>query len=61
VARCRAVLGAPLMATVSDLPASDWRVGAPMFFCGLLQLAAMTAALLHFRRFTPRGNLRPDA
>ena len=55
------ILGAPLMALVSDLPADDWRVGAPMFFCGLLQLAAMSAALLYFRRFTPRETPRSDA
>ena len=43
------VLGAPLMAAVSDLPVSDWRVGAPMFFCGVLQLAAMGFAWRYFR------------
>lgn len=38
------VLSAPLMASVSHLPISDWRVGAPMYFCALLQFAAMFAA-----------------
>lgn len=38
------MLGAPLLATVSHLPAQDWRVGAPFFFCSLLQgIAALLA------------------
>ncbi len=44
------VLAAPLMATVSHLPPSDWRIGAPMFFCAALQGLAMILAVLHFRR-----------
>jgi DHA1 family tetracycline resistance protein-like MFS transporter len=39
------VLSAPLLAGVSHLPPQDWRVGAPLFFCALLQgMAAMLAA-----------------
>ena len=41
-------LGAPLMAMVSDLPVTDWRVGAPMYCCGLLQLAALGFAWRYF-------------
>jgi MFS transporter, DHA1 family, tetracycline resistance protein len=44
------VLGAPLLAAVSDLPAGDWRIGAPFFFCALLQAAALILAVVHFRR-----------
>jgi len=44
------VLGAPLMGAVSHLPAADWRVGAPFFFCAALQLIAMLIAAHHFRQ-----------
>ena len=44
------VLGAPLMGAVSHLPPSDWRVGAPFYFCSALQLAAMLVAARHFSR-----------
>ena len=49
------VLGAPLMAAVSHLPVADWRVGAPMYFCALLQFAAMAVAAKHFAKpkFSP--------
>ena len=42
------VLGAPLMAIVAHLPAADWRVGATMYFCALLQLTSMLCAARHF-------------
>ena len=44
------VFGAPLLGLVSHLPSSDWRVGAPMFFCAALQSLALLFAVLHFRR-----------
>lgn len=44
------MFGAPLMAGVSDLPRLDWRVGAPMYFCALLQFTAMALAWRHFSR-----------
>ena len=44
------VLGAPLMGAVSHLPTTDWRVGAPMFFCAALQLASVLIAARHFSR-----------
>ncbi len=44
------VFAAPLMATVSHLPRSDWRVGAPMFFCAALQATALLLAAVHFQR-----------
>ena len=43
------VIGAPLLGVVSHLPRTDWRVGAPFFFCAALQLAATLMALRHFR------------
>ncbi len=43
------VIGAPLLATVSHLPPGDWRIGAPFFFCALLQALALLFAWLHFR------------
>jgi len=44
------VFGAPLLAMVSHLPRGDWRIGAPFFFCALLQAASLALAVLHFRR-----------
>ena len=43
-------IGAPLLAAVSHLPHGDWRIGAPFYFCALLQAASMLIALRHFRR-----------
>ena len=51
------LLGAPLLALVSHLPRGDWRLGAPMFFCALLQSVALALAVLHFRR--ARGAILP--
>ena len=44
------VLGAPLLAVVSHLPPSDWRMGAPFFFCAALQLVSLYLAVLHLRQ-----------
>ncbi len=44
------VLGAPLMGAVSHLPPSDWRVGAPFYFCAALQMASMAVAARHFSK-----------
>lgn len=41
--------GAPLLAAVSHLPRGDWRIGAPFYFCSLLQAAALALAFFHFR------------
>ena len=43
------VLTAPLLGTVSHLPRGDWRIGAPFYFCALVQLAALGLAWRHFR------------
>lgn len=44
------LIGAPLLALVSHLPQGDWRIGAPFYFCALLQAAALVLAVSHFRR-----------
>jgi DHA1 family tetracycline resistance protein-like MFS transporter len=44
------MLGAPLLGMVSHLPAGDWRIGAPMYFCAALQALALVFAILHFRQ-----------
>ncbi|PKU26272.1 MFS transporter [Telmatospirillum siberiense] len=41
--------GAPLLAAVSHLPSGDWRIGAPLYFCALLQAASLALAFVHFR------------
>ncbi len=43
------VIAAPLLASVSHLPRGDWRIGAPFYFCALLQAASMLVAWRHFR------------
>jgi DHA1 family tetracycline resistance protein-like MFS transporter len=55
------VLGAGLLTAVSHLPPGDWRIGAPYFFCAVLQAAAMLLALRHFRsqRHEPRVRVTP--
>ena len=42
-------IGAPMLATVSHLPRGDWRIGAPFYFCALLQAASIVIAVRHFR------------
>ena len=42
--------GAGLFSLVSDLPAQDWRIGAPFFFCAVLQAVALLLAWRHFGR-----------
>lgn len=43
------VIGAPLLGMVSHLPAGDWRIGAPMYFCAALQAVSLVIAYTHFR------------
>ena len=43
-------LGAPLLGLVSHLPQGDWRIGAPLYFCALLQAVSLCLALVHFQR-----------
>jgi len=44
------VLSAPLLGAVSHLPRGDWRIGAPFYFCALIQAVALGLAWMHFRR-----------
>ena len=44
------LLGAPLLGVVSHLPRGDWRIGAPFYFCAVLQLMALVLAWLHFSK-----------
>jgi DHA1 family tetracycline resistance protein-like MFS transporter len=48
------ILGAPLLAVVSHFPQGGWRIGAPFFFCALLQLASLYLAILHVQRHRRR-------
>ena len=41
-------IGTPLLAHVSHLPTSDWRVGAPFFVSAALQAVALWLAQRHF-------------
>jgi DHA1 family tetracycline resistance protein-like MFS transporter len=44
------VIGAPLLGIVSHLPAGDWRIGMPYYFCAALQALAAVLAVRHFTR-----------
>ena len=44
------MFAAPLLGAVSHLSPGDWRIGAPMFFCALLQALALAFAVTHFRK-----------
>lgn len=53
------MLAAPLLALVSHYPPGDWRIGAPFYFCSVLQLTSLGLAILHFRRH--RRSLKASA
>jgi DHA1 family tetracycline resistance protein-like MFS transporter len=55
------VIAAPLLTLVSQLPRGDWRIGAPFYFCALLQAGALTLAIRHFRGESRRAVLAPAA
>jgi MFS transporter, DHA1 family, tetracycline resistance protein len=42
--------GPSLLAQVSELPPSDWRVGAPFFLSATLQFFALVVTVIHFAR-----------
>ncbi|TSA15979.1 MAG: MFS transporter [Betaproteobacteria bacterium] len=44
------MLAAPLLVMVSHLEKGDWRIGAPFYFCALLQATSLALAVAHFRR-----------
>ena len=50
------VIGAPLLGVVSHLPRGDWRIGAPFYFCALVQAIALGLAWTHFHN-ARRGRL----
>ena len=49
------IIGAPLLAIVSHLPKGDWRIGAPFYFCALMQVASLALAVWHFRTHLSAG------
>jgi len=49
------MFGAPLLGLVSDLPKGDWRIGAPFYFCALLQAVSLLLAKRHFSRQRSAG------
>jgi DHA1 family tetracycline resistance protein-like MFS transporter len=53
------LMGAPLLAEASHLPAGDWRIGAPFFLSALLQTGALALAVAHFRRHAPAPHIAP--
>ena len=54
------MLGAPLLALVSDLPKGDWRIGAPFYFCAALQTVSLGLAFVHFQRH-PKSSVSTPA
>jgi len=51
---CAPLLGTPLLAEVSHLPAQDWRIGAPFFLAAMLNFLALALATWHFARHRAR-------
>jgi MFS transporter, DHA1 family, tetracycline resistance protein len=47
------LIGSTVLAQVTSLPASDWRVGAPFFVCSGLQAMALLIAWRHFEAQRP--------
>jgi DHA1 family tetracycline resistance protein-like MFS transporter len=54
------LLGAPLLAEATHLPAGDWRIGAPFFLSAALQAVALVLAVRHFRRHAPAPHVAVD-
>ncbi len=48
------MIGAPLLAIVSDLPRGDWRIGTPFYFCAALQTVSLALAWRHIRQHAER-------
>ncbi len=44
------IIGAALLSLASGLPKGDWRIGAPFYFCALLQAMALYFGWRHFKR-----------
>jgi DHA1 family tetracycline resistance protein-like MFS transporter len=43
------LVGLSILGTVSHLPKGDWRIGAPFYFCALLQSVGLLLTVQHFR------------
>lgn len=43
------LLATPILEAVSHLPQGDWHIGAPFYFCAVLQVLALLMALQHQR------------
>ena len=54
------MIGAPVLAEVSELPAGDWRIGAPFFVSAALQTLALLLAGWHFAQHAPAAG-RPTS
>lgn len=53
------LVGAPILAAVSGLSRTDWRVGATFYVAAIAQVIALGQAFLHFRRKTvPNPEIR---
>ncbi|MFY9510704.1 MAG: MFS transporter [Rubrivivax sp.] len=48
------VVSATLLGVVSHRPQGDWLIGAPFYFCAVLQLVGTAIAITHFRRHAHR-------
>ena len=55
------VVSAPLLGMVSHLPAGDWRMGLPFYFCATLQLIGTVVAVWHFRQHAAQTAAKPAA
>jgi DHA1 family tetracycline resistance protein-like MFS transporter len=51
------LIAAPLLAMVSHFPVGDWRIGAPFYFCAVLQILSLALAVYHFKKHTRRQNV----
>ena len=48
-------ISAPLLAMVSHLNKGDWRIGAPFYFCALLQVVSLALAVYHLKKYKRRN------
>ncbi len=49
------LIAAPLLALVSHLPQGDWRIGAPFYFCAVLQVVSLGLAVGHLSKHRRRN------
>ncbi len=53
------LLATPILEAVSDRPQGDWLIGAPFYFCSVLQALALVMAVRHMRRHKRAASLVP--